>query len=188
MAHDGAVTPTDVTFSDGTPLDAEAVKFNWDRLRDPATASGSVGEASQIASTEVLDPTTLQVELAAPNPNYAHSVIVSSMNWIASPNALQQGAAAFDENPIGAGPFTLANWSRQDVIELEKNPTYWDAPRPYLEGLTIRTSADTTQRLNSITTGGATWPRTATGAPSLQRKRQERRFRSYRWAAGNTSA
>ncbi|NLU60792.1 ABC transporter substrate-binding protein [Rhodococcus sp. HNM0563] len=145
----------DVTFSDGTPFDAGAVKFNWDRLRDPATASGSIGEASQIASTEVLDPTTLQVTLTAPNPNYAHSVIVSSMNWIASPAALQQGAAAFDENPIGAGPFTLATWSRQNVIELEKNPRYWDAPRPYLDGLTIRTSADTTQRLNSITTGGA---------------------------------
>ncbi len=145
----------DVTFSDGTPLDAEAVKFNWDRLRDPDTASGSIGEASQIASTEVLDPMTLEVTLVAPNPNYAHSVIVSSMNWIASPDALQQGATSFDENPIGAGPFTLANWFRQDVIELEKNPNYWDAPRPYLDGLTLRTSADTTQRLNSITTGGA---------------------------------
>ncbi|TCN57188.1 extracellular solute-binding protein (family 5) [Rhodococcus sp. SMB37] len=145
----------DVTFSDGTPLDAEAVKFNWDRLRDPDTASGSIGEASQIASTEVLDPMTLEVTLVAPNPNYAHSVIVSSMNWIASPDALQQGAASFDENPIGAGPFTLANWFRQDVIELEKNPNYWDAPRPYLDGLTLRASADTTQRLNSITTGGA---------------------------------
>ncbi|MFD6858494.1 ABC transporter substrate-binding protein [Rhodococcus sp. NPDC060090] len=157
-SDDGGVTMVlslrpDVTFSDGTPLDAEAVKFNWDRLRDPATASGSIGEASQIASTEVLDRTTLEVTLVAPNPNYAHSVIVSSMNWIASPAALEQSSAAFDENPIGAGPFTLANWARQDVIELEKNPNYWDAPRPYLDGLTIRTSADTTQRLNSITTG-----------------------------------
>lgn len=66
--------------------------------------------------------------MVMPTPHYAQTLIASSMNWIASPAALQKGQAGFDENPIGAGPFTLTKWARQDSIELAKNPTYYDAP------------------------------------------------------------
>ena len=143
-----------LTFTDGTPLDATAVKFNWDRLRDPNLGSTAVRQAAQISGSEVVDPTTLTVTLAARNPHFAQGVLTTSMNWIASPTALQKGPAAFDKDPVGAGPFTLTNWSRQDLIELEKNPDYWDAPRPYLDKINIRTVVDTEQRFNTISTGG----------------------------------
>ncbi|NMD60320.1 ABC transporter substrate-binding protein [Rhodococcus globerulus] len=144
-----------LTFSDETPLDAAAVKFNWDRLRDPANPSDSIRQASQVASTEVVDATTLNVVMAAPSPVFPQALVTGAMNWIASPTALQKGQAAFDENPVGAGPFTLTRWTRQDVMELKKNPRYWDAPKPYLDGLTLRTVADATQRLNTMIAGGA---------------------------------
>lgn len=144
-----------LTFSDQTPLNAAAVKFNWDRLRDPAIASASIAQAGNIASTEVINPTTLRVTMLAPNPQFGQAIVNSSMNWIASPAALQKGAEAFNEKPIGAGPFTLTKWARQDVIELAKNPGYWDAPKPYLDSITLRTSPDSSQRINSLMTGGA---------------------------------
>lgn len=68
---------------------------------------------------------------------------------------LQKGRQAFDENPVGAGPFTLVDWTRQSAIELEKNPDYWDAPKPYLDRLTIKGVHDTNQRINAMTTGAA---------------------------------
>jgi peptide/nickel transport system substrate-binding protein len=142
-------------FTDGTPLDAAAVKFNWDRLRDPALGSTTIRQAVQVASSEVIDPTTLKVTLVAPNPHFGQSVVAGALNWIASPTALQKGQASFDENPVGAGPFTLVDWVRQDKIELQKNPGYWDAPKPYLDGLTIKTVSDSNQRVNTIMTGGA---------------------------------
>jgi peptide/nickel transport system substrate-binding protein len=142
-------------FTDGTPLDAAAVKFNWDRLRNPALASASIRVAGQVADTEVVDPSVLKVILTQPNPHFAQGLVATSLNWIASPTALQKGAAEFDKAPVGAGPFRLTKWTRQDVIELEKNTEYWDAPKPYLDGLTIRTAADSTQRFNAITTGAA---------------------------------
>ncbi len=145
----------DLKFSDGTPLDAAAVKFNWDRLKDPALASTTIRQASQIESTEVVDPTTLRVTMVEPNPQFAQAIVAGALNWIASPAALEQGQQVFDENPIGAGPFTLVNWTRQDSIRLEKNESYWDAPKPYLDELTIRTVADYNQRLNAATTGAA---------------------------------
>lgn len=142
-------------FSDGSPLDAEAVKFNWDRIKDPKTGSISLPDAAMMASTTVVDATTLKITMVAPIPSYAQAVLASSMNWIASPKALKAGQRAFDANPVGAGPFTLEKWARQDVIELVKNPGYWDAPKPYLDGITLRTATDSTQRINTLISGGA---------------------------------
>lgn len=142
-------------FSDGSPLDAAAVKYNWDRLKDPSLGSSSTQEAVLVASTKVVDATTLKITMVTPIPNYAHAVIFNAMNWIASPKALKAGPPAFDAKPIGAGPYTLKTWTRQDTIDLVKNPTYWDSPRPYLDTITLRTASESTQRMNTLISGGA---------------------------------
>ncbi|MCX4815240.1 ABC transporter substrate-binding protein [Streptomyces sp. NBC_01239] len=142
-------------FSDGSPLDAKAVKYNWDRMRDPKTASPYLSDAAMVASTTAVDATTLQVKMATAVSQFAHSVVTSSLNWIGSPTALAKGAKSFDAHPVGAGPYTLKEWRRQDAMELVKNPGYWDAPRPYLDSLTLRVALDATQRVNTVVSGGA---------------------------------
>ncbi|MFD6894150.1 ABC transporter substrate-binding protein [Rhodococcus sp. NPDC060086] len=144
-----------LTFTDGTPLDAAAVKYNWDRLLDPAVGSEAIRQASQIATSEVVSPTTLEITMVAPNPHYPEAAMASSMNWIASPTALEKGREAFDVDPVGAGPFTFTEWRRGDVIKLEKNPDYYDAPKPYLDAIEVRTVADVNQRANTMLAGGA---------------------------------
>ena len=144
-----------LTFTDGTALDAEAVKFNWDRLKDPALRAPHAVEAAMIASTEVVDPTTLKATLTSPVSNFPQAVVTSSLNWIASPTALKAGKEKFDANPVGAGPFTLKSWTRQGDIDLVKNPDFWDAPKPYLDTLTLRAVSDGAQRLNSVMAGDA---------------------------------
>ncbi|MFJ9127778.1 ABC transporter substrate-binding protein [Streptomyces sp. NPDC102340] len=144
-----------LTFSDGTALDATAVKYNWDRLKDPATGAFAFPEASLIASTTVVDPITLKVTLTEAVPHYAQAVIISALNWIASPKALKAGRKAFDAKPVGAGPYTLTKWTRQDSTVLARNPRYYAKPRPYLDTITVRTALDGKQRLDTMTTGGA---------------------------------
>ncbi|MBH0118380.1 ABC transporter substrate-binding protein, partial [Rhodococcus sp. CX] len=73
----------------------------------------------------------------------------------ASPAALQGGQQSIDANPIGAGPYTLESWSRQDVIKLTRNENYYDAPLPHLDKLEIRAIIDADQRYNTLTSGGA---------------------------------
>lgn len=85
-------------------------------------------QASQIAALEVTDPLTLRVTLASPNPHYAQAVVWGGLNWVASPTALGAGRQAFDEHPVGAGPYTMTQWRRQDRIVLERNPGYEPAP------------------------------------------------------------
>ena len=142
-------------FADGSPLTADAVKFNWDRLKDKSLGSNSTPDAALVESSEVVDKTSLKVTLTQSIPAYAHQLSQTAMNWIASPEALAQGSQAFDADPIGAGPFTLESWTRAGKIELVKNPGFWDAPRPYLDRLTLTSSADEEQRLNSVVSGGA---------------------------------
>ncbi|CUU60968.1 peptide/nickel transport system substrate-binding protein [Parafrankia irregularis] len=144
-----------LVFSDGTPLNAEAVKFNWDRTKDPDVGSSYIAEASMIASIEVVDDVTLKATMTSPVAAYAQAIINSSLNWIGSPAALRAGQKSFDEHPIGAGPFTLESWTRQADIRLVRNSRYWDRPKPYLERLTIRSAVDSSQRYNTIVSGGA---------------------------------
>lgn len=142
-------------FSDGTPLDAEAVKYNWDRAKAPETGSQYRGEAVLIKGTEAVDATTLRVTMTQPIPHYAWAVATTNLNWIASPAALKKGQKAYDAEPVGAGPYTLKKWTRQDAIELVRNKGYHDKAKPYLDALTVRTAGDAKQRLDTVTSGGA---------------------------------
>jgi peptide/nickel transport system substrate-binding protein len=145
-----------IEFTDGTPYDAEAVKFNWERMKDPSVSPSSVSIAGMIESTKVVDPLTLQVTLAEPNPKFGVAVATYALNWVGSPTALKGDPAAFDANPVGAGPFKLVKWTPNDVMELEKNESYFEGPdKPYLDKLTIRTVTDSNQRYNTLVSDGA---------------------------------
>lgn len=144
----------DLVFTDGTPFDAEAVKVNWDRAKEPTVSGALRAAANLVAASEVVDATTLKLQMDGPTPNFAQAVVSTPLNWIASPTALAKPRDEFDANPVGAGPFKLTRWTRQDSMELERNPDYYDAPKPYLDSLVIRTAIDSNQRLNSVTTGG----------------------------------
>lgn len=142
-------------FSDGTAFDAAAVKFNWDRMKDPKVASPYLATAASIKKSKVIDPTTLEFSLTVPNASYPSGITVSSMNWIASPTALKKGAAGFDRKPVGAGPYVLDTWQRGAQVKLKRNQGYWEKPKPYLDALTIKLVTDGEQRLNTLRSGGA---------------------------------
>lgn len=144
-----------VTFSDGTPFTAEAVKVGWDHVKDPATSSPDIPQAALIAQTTVVDDKTLKVKLTEPIPNFANAIVQTSLNWIASPASIKGGAKVMDVKPIGAGPYTLESWSRQDVIKLVRNDKFWDAPRPYLDRIEVRAVIDPDQRYNTLVSNGA---------------------------------
>jgi peptide/nickel transport system substrate-binding protein len=141
-------------FSDGTAVDAEAVKFNWDRMKDRRIAAASNATAAgRVVSSTAVDPTTLQFSLVAPSRHFGQDIVTSAMTFIASPTALRAGPEAFTANPVGAGPFVLESWVRQDRMILRKNPTYFDAPRPYLDSLVIRVDTDQARRLTALQSG-----------------------------------
>ncbi|ALJ21203.1 ABC transporter substrate-binding protein [Microbacterium sp. No. 7] len=157
-----------VTFSDGSPFTAAAIQYGWERLLDPETRSGDVGVARLVEAYEVVDDRTLRITMTDPMPSFPHAVLGTHLNWIAQPEALEAGTEAFDAAPIGAGPFVLDSWSRQDVVVLERNEQYWDAPRPYLDRIELRGIVDLSQRYNAVLSGQADLA-TETGAENIGR-------------------
>jgi peptide/nickel transport system substrate-binding protein len=166
-----------VRFSDGTPFDAAAIKFNWDRLADPANHSPALAIMKTISSATVTDPSTLTVTLA--NPNSAFPVLIAewSLNYIGSPTAIQKEGTGFGTAPVGAGPFTMTSWVMNAQMALAKNPNYWNAPLPHLNSVVIKVIPDETQRYNSLLTGAGQAeftlaPQTVTQAQSAGMKAQ----------------
>lgn len=159
-SEDGGKTFTltlrdDVNFSDGTPLTANDVKATWEHAKDPATASVDFPQATQLDKITVVDDTTLTVSLVTKTPKFANSILQTGLNWITSTKAIASGSAGMDTNPIGAGPYTLEKFARQDVITLVRNEDYYEAGKPYLDRLEVRTIADPEQRFNTLQSGGA---------------------------------
>jgi peptide/nickel transport system substrate-binding protein len=137
-----------VTFTDGTPFDAAAVKYNYDRIVDPATKSPLAGLLAGV-TTSVADPLTLQLTLPKQNRQY-DKTIASNLTFIGSPTALKADPVAFASKPVGAGPFMLSEWVRDDHMTLLRNPKYFQPGLPYLDSVTFKVVADPVQRINSV--------------------------------------
>jgi peptide/nickel transport system substrate-binding protein len=145
-----------VTFSDGTDLDAEAVVVNVQRHIDaPSTPARTA--AQSIASMRVVDPLTVEFVLKSPlgafPAVFAQPIFAGSLGMIISPAALEQYGDAIGEHPVGAGPFKFVEWVRDSRIVLERNPTYWQQGKPYLDGIELRPLSDTESRYASIQNG-----------------------------------
>jgi peptide/nickel transport system substrate-binding protein len=145
-----------VKFSDGTAFDAEAVKYNWERLAQPDLKCQMAGQVAGIASMTVKDPLTLDIAMKAPTATF-NDTVSSRIGVIASPTAIKASGADFGQKPVGAGPFTVQSWVKDDRMVLVKNPNYWQADKglPYLDKVTIRPLLDEDQRRTSLEQGQA---------------------------------
>lgn len=140
-------------FSDGTPFDAEAVKFNWDDISRPGSGSSAAAPYMQkIASTTVVDATTLEIGLAAPNPLFPNDLAQSALIFIGSPTAMEEEGEGFGEAPVGAGPYMLEEWVRGDHMTLVRNPGYHG--ETHVDEIVIRPITDEQQRFNTLSSGG----------------------------------
>jgi peptide/nickel transport system substrate-binding protein len=141
-------------YSDGSPMTAEDVKINWERHLDETLGSRDAETAGYITSMSA-DGQELSFELEEPVANFPRSIMWGALNWIAQPAALEAGAEAFNENPVGAGPFKLESWTRSGPMKLVKNPEYYDQPKPYLDELVLTANTDENQRFNTVKSGAA---------------------------------
>ena len=113
-----------VKFHDGTPFNADAVKFTLDRVMDPATKAGqSHDQLGPYDHTEIVDDHTVKVIM-----KQGYAPLLTNLNGylgIVSPTAVKtMGLAEFARHPVGTGPFMFKEWVPKDHITLVKNPDY----------------------------------------------------------------
>lgn len=113
-----------VTFHDGTPLNAEAVRFSFERISDPALASPYAATiVGPVASIETPDDYTVVITLNEPYAPYLDSLTQAALAPV-SPAAVEQYGADFGLNPVGTGPFRLVSNVPDEEVVLERNPDY----------------------------------------------------------------
>lgn len=126
-----------VQFSDGTPLDANAVATNFNRdVKSTCTCAPQWPLAPNGIS---VDGNSVVLKFTRPNGSAVDSMVVSNVNWIASPTALQKaGEDQFKVAPVGAGPFTVVSDQLSSTLKLTRNPHYFKQGLPYLDNLTFQ--------------------------------------------------
>lgn len=114
-----------VTFHDGTPFNAEAVKFTFDRIKNEETGSPRASAAAAIEAVEVVDEHTVQIRTKEP---YAPLLAqLSAYNLaIISPESGQKLNDEYSDAPAGTGPFRLGEWVPGERLTLVRNENYWD--------------------------------------------------------------
>ena len=146
----------DVTFSDGTPFDAQAVITNVQRHIDKVSSPAHPA-AALIASMTAPDPLTVVFTLKKPMGdfalNFGGAFFGGTLGMIISPAALQKYGDQIASHPVGAGPFTFVSWARDSKLVLARNPDYWQPGMPYLDSIEFRPLPDTETRYSSIQNG-----------------------------------
>jgi peptide/nickel transport system substrate-binding protein len=148
-----------VTFADGTPLDAEAVRFTFQRFKETGTKSPIYGGVQQIDGVTVVDLLTVRFTFKEPAANFWGTISMPYAGII-SPTSAKSVAETGKGNLVGTGPFTLGEWKAGQSITLKRNPAYnWGATvtqnhaAPYLDALVFKVVPDATTQLAALEAG-----------------------------------
>lgn len=147
----------DVKFHDGTPFNAEAVKFNLDRVIDPATkAANSLALIRPYSSSEVIDEYTIKVNLEQPSQAFLGN-LSQALLGIVSPTAAKKYGDQLGKNPVGTGPYTFVKWDENADIVVAKNKDYNWAPAtvenegaPHIDTITFKIVPEEATRIGSV--------------------------------------
>ena len=150
-----------VTFHDGTPFNAEAVEFAFDRVIDQdfeyfdaSLYGGSRAYTQEIESYQVVDEYTFEITTVRP---YAFLLSDITHLFIPSPTVVQEyGNAEFINNAVGTGPFQMVRYVDGVVMELEANENYWGGA-PKLDSLVLRPFPEPSSRLAALQSGDIDW-------------------------------
>ena len=125
----------DVTFTDGTPFTAAAVKANLDHMADPHTMSSTAGGyIRQYVGTDIADEHTAVVHLSSPYAAFLE-VLAQGFLGIESPTALRRSRDQNCQSPVGSGPFRVVRWDHQNDVVFVRNPDYrWAPPTAHHQG------------------------------------------------------
>ncbi len=125
-----------VTFSDGTDLTAEDVKYSWDRVVEMNLPEGQATLFENVAETRVVDDFTFEVTLNQVDAAFLGRVAAGVAASVVSPDAVDANGGIVADTPneymaqnmVGTGPYTLASWERGDRMTFDINPDYWGEP------------------------------------------------------------
>jgi peptide/nickel transport system substrate-binding protein len=148
----------DIAFHDGSPFNADAVKFTFERMLNedhPYHDTGPFPLAfyfSAIDTVSVVDDSTVEFKLNEPYAPFLSNLAYPT-GLIVSPAAVMEHGEDFGRNPSGTGPFRFEEWEANSRVVASRNADYWDGAPP-LEAVIFRPITDTNTRIAEMLSGG----------------------------------
>lgn len=142
-----------VKFHNGEPFGAKDVKYTFERILAPDTASGYAPLYAVIDSISADRPTQVTFKLKTTFGPFLTNL--ANNGEIVNRKAIAQGDAA--RKPVGTGPFRLVKWTQGQGATLERNPDYFVEDQPYLDGIEFRFALVDQSRIDSLRSGELDW-------------------------------
>src|SRR6266853_5034811 len=143
-----------VKFHDGTDFDAEAAKWNIDRILDPEVKSWVRPYYEEIDTVEVVDKYTLRIRMKEPSGALPLALARYFQGIpMASPKSFETYDKDWVRHPTGTGPYILKEWIPGKHVILAKNPHYFKPGLPYLDTLEFRIMKDPLTASASLRSG-----------------------------------
>ncbi len=141
-----------VKFTDGEPVNAEAVKFSIDRILDPANHAPTISYIRTIKSVEAVGDNQVRITTNGPDP-----LLPTRMSrypaYIVPPAYVKKvGASEFARKPVGSGAYRLESFIPDEKVVMVANDTYWRG-KPTIDKVTWRPIPEATARLTALLTG-----------------------------------
>jgi peptide/nickel transport system substrate-binding protein len=126
-----------VTFHNGEPFNAQAVKFSLQRYRSPQIDFPAIGFLGSIAEVKIIDNHTVDIVTRYPDGLLLDRL--AAFVWIVPPEYVKQnGQDILKRQPVGTGAFEFQSWKPGDKIVLTANEHYWQEGLPHLDRLVFR--------------------------------------------------
>ncbi len=142
-----------VKFHDGTPLNAAAVKFTYDRALKGTPPARWASLAGSLAGAEVVDDLTVDIVTREPYGPVLRTLAMYCMG-IVSPTAVGKLGADFSRAPVGTGPFKFVEWKTNTHVIIERFPDYW-GDKALLDRVIFKVVPEEGARMIALQTGDA---------------------------------
>lgn len=142
-----------VTFHNGEPFNADAVKFSFERLLG---AEGDKGPQKSnynvIQSVNVIDPKTVELKLSRPDPVLLTKLTGYGAMIVPPAYIAEKGDDYFNTHPVGTGPFSMTSYTARDAVQLKAYEGFW-GDKPKLENVTFRFITEPSTALAELQSG-----------------------------------
>jgi peptide/nickel transport system substrate-binding protein len=124
-----------VKFHDGSEMTSQDVRASYEKIINPPPGIISVrkGEYLEIETIQTPEPYVVAFKLKWPSPSFIHS-LASPWNWIYKAEILERDVRWYETHVMGTGPFVFVEHVRGSHWVGQRNPSYWDSGKPYLDG------------------------------------------------------
>jgi peptide/nickel transport system substrate-binding protein len=141
-----------VTFHSGAAFDAEAVKWNFEKMLDPDDPGIAAGLVPPVSNIEIVDTYTLDVTLEEPNGVFMN-ILGAPLFMIVDPTRYEELGEDYGQDPSGTGPFRFVEWIPDQRTVLEANPDYWGEVGPEVDRVIFEVMPEPSSRLIALQNG-----------------------------------